>query len=215
MSRQAAPRPTGETRCLWRLRKEASPQPQPHLPSQGLFLNSRGLVSLFRQPGWLRPHSRVFRHCSLMLPLFQSHLEEKLISLILEMKPASLSGGAHCRLPSLSIPLLCHPEPGCSLCPPASRGSRCWGTAGCISPVGGLHSTSTRSPTRCCLPAEWSGGSCANNPPCSLETRCSCPLPRFGPASKTGSLRPFFLLYGSGGVQGLLYSFGERIGTNA
>ena len=108
-----------------------------HLQSQGLFLSSPGLVSLFRQPWGLQPHSRVFRHCSAVPTRCHSHLEEKLISLILEMKPAGLSGGAHHWPPCASVSLICNPSPGCNLCPSASRGSRCQGTTACLQPCQG------------------------------------------------------------------------------
>lgn len=50
-----------------------------YLRSPGLFLSSLGLTSLFLRPQRPQPHSRGFRHCSVLLVPFRVHLEEKLI----------------------------------------------------------------------------------------------------------------------------------------
>lgn len=106
-----------------------------HLQSPGLFLNSPGWVSLYPPPGRLRPHSRAFHRCCVVLNGFQSPLEEKHITVMLGMKPASLSGGSHFRFPPPRFPPL-PPRSGCSLCPPAAPGFR----------HQGLHSVSPPSP---------------------------------------------------------------------
>lgn len=138
----------------------------------------------------------------MVLAEFQSHLEEKLIFLILEMKTAGLSGGAKLDSLHLCSPPLCQVLAAAFVPPPplqVAQGAR------------GLHSASLPSPTLL-PPSQICGVLCY--PPRVLWRLTALPHPLFGPALDVGFLLPLCFLTGFGGVQSLLYSFGERMCAN-
>lgn len=134
----------------------------------------------------------------MVLAEFQAHLEEKLIFLILEIK---LLAFQHHWIPYTTVPLLCV-RSWLQPLSPYFKWLKVQGTPFCKP---SLPHTAASQPNLWGLVLPrlvFSGDSLL------------CPIPLFGPALDVAFLFLPFFLTGFGGVQSLLYSFGERLCAN-
>ena len=141
----------------------------------------------------VRPHSRTFLHCSVVLAGLHSPLEGKHVSLFLEMKSTSLSGGPTTGFSPPPFPFSVSQVLAAAFVPQLHM----------AQDARELHSASPPSPTLL-PPGSVVCGVLCYPPLCSLET--CCPTSGLGPALDIGFLLPLFFLTGLGGFRVALLS---------